>query len=107
MKTLNRHPIARSIHPARGLLLIACVCLVFNAPLAETQAEGPRPGRRRSGNSAKSGGLQGSRRRKHRSEYAAKEVATVLTPEMLEAARVPRGRSSAGKPGTRQLRRKR
>ncbi len=31
----------------------------------------------------------------------------VLTPEMLDAARSPRGRSSAGKPGTRALRRKR
>jgi hypothetical protein len=31
----------------------------------------------------------------------------VLTPEMLEAARGPRGRSNAGRPGTRQYRRKR
>ena len=58
-----------------------------------------------------SAGRAGSRTRARRAAEAKArprtETPAVLTPEMLEAARGPRGRSSAGKPGTRQLRRKR
>jgi hypothetical protein len=41
--------------------------------------------------------------------YVPKEVATEITPEMLEAARGPKGRSSSGRAGTRatKFRRKR
>ncbi len=58
---------------------------------------------------SKSGaGRAGSKsRRRSKGKGERKAPPAVLTPDMLEAARRPRGRSSAGKPGTRQLRRKR
>ena len=48
-------------------------------------------------------------RRKRGEGYVPKEVATEITPEMLEAARGPKGRSSGGRAGTRatKFRRKR
>ena len=71
----------------------------------------PRPGTARSGGKGRRG--RGGRRRREAASATAgdgggrAETPAVLTPEMLEAARIPRGRSSAGKPGTRALRRKR
>ncbi|MDP6873889.1 MAG: excinuclease ABC subunit UvrB [Alphaproteobacteria bacterium] len=48
-------------------------------------------------------------RRKRGEGYKPKEIATEITPEMLEAARGPKGRSSGGRAGTRatKFRRKR
>ena len=45
-----------------------------------------------------------AKRYRNRGEWEKRETPAVLTPQMLEAARVPRGRSNSGKPGTRQLR---
>ena len=75
--------------------------------LAEDGAPALTPPRRSTAGRAGSGaGSRGRRRAKGEVGKAGQAAPAVLTPEMLEAARVPRGRSSAGKPGTRQLRRK-
>jgi excinuclease ABC subunit B len=75
--------------------------------LAEDGAPAPTPRRQSSGGKAGSGDAGRGRRRKGKGGGPPKAAPAVLTPEMLEAARGPRGRSNAGKPGTRQLRRKR
>jgi len=49
------------------------------------------------------GGADGipAMRAKRGEGYVPKEIATEITPEMLEAARSPKGRSSGGRAGTR------
>ena len=64
-----------------------------------------KPGEARKGRRGRGRGR--SRRREPASGGPREATPQVLTPEMLDAARVPRGRSSAGKPGTRALRGKR
>jgi len=71
--------------------------------LAEASASGPR----RPGGAGRAGSKTRARRASERAAAGRTPPPAVLTPEMLETARAPRGRSSAGRPGTRQLRRKR
>jgi excinuclease ABC subunit B len=70
------------------------------APQARYNA-GPKGGAGRAGSKTR------ARRSAEASAEPRAEAPAVLTPEMLEAARGPRGRSNAGRPGTRQYRRKR